>query len=104
MRAEWTYEELEAMKAGLLEGIERTERENPNIRPLPPLEEGEARSLLQTLAETATYRLLTVDEEFLVGQLLSVFRMAVIADAMGKKGRYFVVSREDMERVAKRMS
>lgn len=98
----WTHEELNALKAKLDISIETTDRENPNIRPLPPMEEQEAHDLLLGLVEIATTRLLTRDEAFMIGQLLSCFKMAVQATTLKKPGRYFVISEEQISKFMER--
>jgi len=98
----WTHEELEEMKAELSAALDKTERERPEVRPLPPMTEGEALALLNALVGTAETRPLTGDEAFLHGQLLSCFRMAVRADTLGHKGRFFVISQDDVERLARK--
>jgi hypothetical protein len=101
MISPWTHEELEEMKNTLEESINRTEAENPNIRPLPPMTLDEAKELLLALADTATVRVLTEDEAFLHGQLVAAYGMAVRAATLGHSGRYYVISEQDIARVAK---
>lgn len=101
MISPWTHEELEEMKNRLEASINRTEAENPNIRPLPPMALDEAKDLLLALADTATVRVLTEDESFLHGQLVAAFGMAVRAATLGHRGRYYVISEQDIARVAK---
>jgi hypothetical protein len=98
----WTHEELRALRDKLDVSIETTERERPNIRPLPPMEEQEAQDLLLDLAETAITRCLTRDEVFMIGQLLRCFGMAVQAKTLKKPGRYFVISEEQIADYMKR--
>lgn len=100
-RSPWTHEELETMKARLDASITQTEREHPNIRPLPPMTEDESKGLILRLGETAARRPLTPDEVFLHGQLLANFRIAVQAKTLGYSGRYFVISAEEIERLGK---
>jgi hypothetical protein len=100
MKSPWTHEELGAMKRRLAERCNQTEERRPNIRPVPPMTEAEAAELLQALAETALARVLTEDEVFLHGQLLAAYRMAVRASMLGRKGRYYVLSEEDIARAA----
>jgi len=102
MQSPWTYEELERMKQSLSASLDQTEKDRPNIRPLPPLSEEEAIDLLNVLIGTAHRRTLTEDEAFLHGQLLSCFRMAVRADSLGRKGRFFVLRQDDFERLARK--
>jgi hypothetical protein len=53
------------------------------------------------LLTIATTRPITEPERFIFEQLLSNFRAAVLAEAMGKKGRYFVLSEDDIGRMMK---
>ena len=89
------------MKIRLQERIDRTEAEHPDVRPLPPMTLNEAKELLLAVAEAATARPLTDDEGFLHGQLVAAFGMAVRAETLGRPGRYYVISEEDIARVAK---
>jgi len=101
MTSPWTHEELEEIKSRLKERIDRTEAEHPNIRGLPPMALDEAKDLLLALASTAMERVLTEDEAFLHGQLVAAFGMAVRAETLGHRGRYYVISEQDIARVAK---
>ncbi len=98
MRSAWTHEELDAMVKTTREIVEQTEAEIPDARPLPPLTEDEARVLLLALIEMAGERPLTRAECFLHGQLLAQFRMAILAQKLGRpSGRYYVISEADIE-------
>jgi hypothetical protein len=101
MNPPYTYEELAELKHQLSSKIKSYERETQS-RPLPPMEEEEALVLLTCFIDTATERLLTGDEAGMMGQLLATHKMAVEARMLGKKGRYFVVSQADVERLAKK--
>jgi hypothetical protein len=46
MQSPWSPEELKEMLASLSAGIDETERERPNARPLPAMTEEEALGLL----------------------------------------------------------
>ncbi len=89
------------MKSRLEEQIGRTEADHPNIRGLPPMALDEAKDLLLALGDTATVRVLTEDEAFLHGQLIASYGMAVRAATLGRKGRYYVISEEDIARMSK---
>jgi hypothetical protein len=104
MRIPYTYEELAAMKRNLDESIEQAEREYPNARPLPPMTRLEAEDLIMRWIDTAVTRQLTADEAGLMGQLLACYRMGIQAEMLGKKGRYFVLSEAEIERLAKKPS
>lgn len=92
MKAQYTHEELAELKRTLSESLSRTEEEYPDARPLPPMEEEEARDMLLTLVGAAKQRPITADEAFLFGQLVAAYRMAIEARMLGRKGRYYVLS------------
>ena len=102
MNLPWTHEELEELKQRLAADIEAIERESPDIRPLPPMTESEAKEMLLTLGDVAMSRKLTVDESNLFGQLLCVFRMAVMAATLKRPGRCFVFGEEEIARMMKK--
>ncbi len=101
MNDSYTHEELATLRRDLKEKLDRTEFENPGVRPLPPMGEDEAKDLLLDLTWTQTERVLTEAEGFLVGQLLAAYRMAIEARMLGRRGdRYFVVSETDLAKAA----
>jgi len=100
MRSPWTHEELSAMLRSTRQHIEQTEAAYPEARGLPPLTEDEARELLFFLVETGRERTLTEAELFLHGQLLAAFKMAILAQKLGKPpGRYYVIAEADIPRL-----
>lgn len=102
MRREWTHEELRELRREIENSLHETEREYPDIRPLPAMEEAEAKELLKSFITVAEERRLTQSEGFMMGQLLSAFTMAVEARMLGKKkGRYMVISEEQLRSMQK---
>lgn len=101
MRVPWTREELQAALPKIDRKIAEVEEEYPNAKPLPRLTVEEATDLLIGLVDKAEDRPLTAEEFFLHGQLLSVYKQAVIAESRGYKGRYFVITEEMMLKVIK---
>ncbi len=100
MRPPWTHEELDAMLRSTREHIAQTEAAYPEARGLPPLTEDEARDLLFFLVETGRERILTEAECFLHGQLLAAYKMAIMAQKLGKPpGRYYVIAEADIPRL-----
>jgi hypothetical protein len=95
-RAKWTHEEIAELKQKLEGSLHATEEEHPDIKPLPPMDEEEAKNMLYVLFRAAAERLLSESESLLLGQLLAAYRMAVEARMLGRKGRYFVVSEEEI--------
>lgn len=75
-----------------------TEAEYSNARPIPALSEDESREQIDALLDIAAERALTNDECFLFGQLLAQYRMSIEARMLGRKGRYYVLSEEDVLR------
>jgi hypothetical protein len=102
MRSAWTIEELDGLKHRLERSINRTEEEFPNLRGLPPMTEDEAKDMLLAFIDTATTRPLTVDESALCEQLVCQFRMAVQAQMLGRKGRYYVLSEDEISKLMKK--
>jgi hypothetical protein len=97
MRPFWTQAELDELLPSLDARIATIESLSPNFRPLPPMTVEEALGRFAALFDIAGKRPLTDDERFLGEQLLSVFAMAVRAETLGKKGRYFCMSQEQVE-------
>jgi hypothetical protein len=99
----YSHEDLAALKNRLEEELRDVEREYPEVRPLPPMDEEEAKALLMDLMDIACIRVLTSNENFLVGQVLAAYRMAIEARMLGKAhGRYYVINEEDLARLVKR--
>ena len=66
------------------------------INGMPPMTKDEALDYLARLMDAGQERLLTRHECFMHGQLMAVFEMAIRAEMLGKKGRYLVVSEEQV--------
>lgn len=95
----WTQEELDQLlpkvKKDLEKKIEETEAEQEEpVKPLPPMTKQEALDFLWRLIETTGERTLTSRERFIFSQLLAIFEQAILAERLGKKGRFYVVSEE----------
>jgi hypothetical protein len=100
MHSPYSREELDAMKNRLEEELRSFERQYPEVRPLPPMNEDETKALLIDLMEVAASRILTGDESFFFGQLLAAYRMAIEARMLGRPaGRYYVIAEADMDRL-----
>lgn len=91
-RPPYTHEELGELKSKLAAHLRDVEEEFPDARPLPAMTEEESGDLLVTLVQTSVTRTLSQAEVFMVGQLLSNYRMAIEARMLGRRGRYFVVT------------
>jgi hypothetical protein len=98
-RQPWTQEQLQELLPKLKAEIAREEAQDPNIRPLPPMTVDECKDFFYRLNDIASTRPLTGDECCIMGQLLAVFQYAVRAETLGRKGRYFVLSEEDINRM-----
>lgn len=66
------------------------------VRGLPPMTVEECENYFYGLMDLAAERPLTEAECFIHGQLMCCYRMAIKAEMLGKKGRYFVFSEEDI--------
>jgi hypothetical protein len=103
-RSEWTHEELSELKRKIESSLRATERKYPDIRPLPPMDEEEARDLLHEFFSAAAERLLAESESVMMGQLLAAYAMAVEARMLGmKKGRYMVLSEEQLRSMQQKL-
>lgn len=101
MRDMLSQEEVDQLLPRLAAAIERVEADDPTARALPPMTVGECLERFYGLMDTAATRPLTLEECRLHGQLLSVYMQAVRAEVLGRKGRYFVMSEEDLLAAAK---
>ena len=100
MHSPYSREDLAAMKSRLEEELHSVERQYPGVRPLPPMGEEETKALLLDLMAVAATRMLTEDEDFLSGQLLAAYRMAIEARMLGRPaGRYYVIAEADLDRL-----
>ena len=101
MRDPWTLKELQEkipiLRHVVKSRLEEDERQG-DVKPLPPMTQEEVMELLLGLLDIASERPLTTDECFLHGQLLQQYKQAILATALGKKGRYYVVSEEDLRK------
>lgn len=95
MRSPWTHEELAALRRRLTKRLEDAEAENPDLRPLPPMTEEECRETLLAFGD----QLPPDADSMLFGQLLAQYRQAIEARMLGRRGRYFVISEADLERL-----
>jgi len=100
MNIPWTREELQALIPKLKQEMADIEAEEPHeIRPLPPMTREEVMDYFYSLMDIAATRPLTSAECFIHGQLLCNYQHAVRAELLGKKGRYFVVSEDEIEKL-----
>jgi len=99
----WTHEELQAMIPKIEDRLDEAEakakEEGCTLKPLPSLTEEECKDYLFRLLDAASARTLTLDECYLHGQILAQFEQAVIARCLGKKGRYYVISEDNIMEV-----
>lgn len=77
--------------------IEQYEAEDPNLRPLPPMTRKESFEMILHCLSLAHKRELTDDECAIFAQLIAVFEQAVRAETLGYKGRYFVMSEDQIK-------
>ncbi len=97
-RRAWTRDELRALIPPIEARPDEAEAAfAPGaVRPLPPMTVAEARDHLLNLVQAAGSRCLTAAEEFLAGQLLACYGMAVRAETLGRPGRYIVIGEDDI--------
>ncbi len=100
----YTREKLDVLipkLEGLLSDAETRARDDGTgeITGMPPMTRSEAMDFLHRLMELAHQRPLTLAECFMHGQLMNVFEQAIRAEMLGKKGRYFVVSEEQLSQL-----
>jgi hypothetical protein len=98
-RRAWTRDELRAMIPPIEALLDEAEAAfAPGaVRPLPPMTVWEARDYMLNLVQAAGSRCLTAEEEFLAGQLLACYGMAVRAETLGWCGRYIVIGEDEIE-------
>ncbi len=98
----WTHEELRQLIPKLKEKLdEMAAQETHEVRPMPPMTADEVREHMNALLDVATTRPLTTQECFMHGQLQCCFEMAIRAEMLGKKGRYFVIPVEKIDALLK---
>jgi hypothetical protein len=91
-----THDEVEALIPKLEKDLSEIEAEQEDARPLPAMTAEESKDRLLRLIGLATTRPLTRSEGFLCGQLLACYEMAIRAEMLGKKGRYYVIGEGDI--------
>lgn len=96
MREPWTLVELEQLLPRLAAEVAAAEFSDPDIRPLGPMTVPECQDLFARLLGLATERPLTREECFLHGQIEACLVMAAKAEALGYKGRHFVVAEDEI--------
>jgi hypothetical protein len=109
-RVPWTFDDLEYLIPKLEKDLDDAEEEQKKeqlpgqeeVKPLPPMTEGECIEYFNRLLDAAGTRALTARECFLHGQLLAQFKQASIAAALGKKGRFYVISENDIAQMLQR--
>lgn len=101
-RLPWTRDELETLLPKLKQELADIEAAEPHeIRPLPPMTREECQDYFNRLMDTAAERPLTSAECFIHGQLLCNYQHAILAESFGKKGRFFVISEEEINQLVK---
>jgi hypothetical protein len=97
---EYTKEELKTLipkvKKKIVERMEELSQDVPDIRPLPIMDEKECLQMFSDLMDLAAERPLTIEECFLHGQLIHVFRNAIRSETLKLEGKYWVVSEKDI--------
>lgn len=101
MNLPWTHEELQALLPKLKQEMADIEVNEPHIRPLPPMSLDEVMNYFDSLMDIAAERPLKPEECCIHGQLLCNYRHAIRAELLGKRGRYFVVGEEEIDKLVK---
>jgi len=96
LRVLWTHEEVQRLIPKLKARIDKMQakieaEQSYPIKGLPPMTTDECIRYFNRLIQTAADRPLSEQECFLHGQLLSVYQQACFAEALGEKGRFFVI-------------
>jgi len=106
MNQPWTHAELEALLPVVKENLHRleaeiTEEDGAEIRAVPPSTREECLEYLSRLMQIAMTRPLERREITLHDQLLAQFEQAILAEQLGKKGRYYCIHEERILELAK---
>jgi hypothetical protein len=105
MNKPWAHEELHEFFPEAKTRLEKQIREieaNEEARPLPPLSKDECIKYFFRLMDAAVERPLTRKETFIHGQLLAQFEQSVLAESLGKQGRYYVISEDHIVQAVQR--
>jgi len=101
-RFPYTRAQLDAMIPKIEAQLKEEEayaEEAGTINGMPPMTKEECVDYLGRLVDVGKERLLTRKECFMHGQLLAVFEQAIMAEMLGKKGRYFVISEDQIAKL-----
>jgi hypothetical protein len=98
-RLPWTREQIDELIPKVKQNLAEQEANDPELRPLPPMTVEECKEYFFCLVDIASTRALNENEAGILGQLLSVFQFAVRAETLGKKGRFFVISEDDISKM-----
>lgn len=96
VRTAYTRDQLDNVLQKTKTEMEAFESEFPTVRPLPAMTAEECEDMFDRLMDQAEQRPLTREECFLHGQIVTCFLHAVRAETLGKPGRYFCVSEDDV--------
>lgn len=96
MNKPWTHEELRAMLPAARANLEKleaeiTEQDGADVKAVPPSTKEECMDYLWRLMDIAVERPLQRKEITLFGQLLAQFEQSILAERLGKKGRYYCI-------------
>lgn len=106
MNQPWTHEELKALLPVMREELGRLEAEiaeedGAEVRAVPPSTKEECLDYLSRLMQIAMTRPLERREVTLHDQLLAQFEQAILAERLGKKGRYYCIPEDKIMELAK---
>lgn len=100
-RLPWTHEQIDELIPRVKQHLADQEANDPELRPLPPMTVDECKEYFFRFVDIASTRPLDEKESGILGQLLSVFQFAVRAETLGKKGRFFIISEDDINKMMK---
>jgi len=96
-RVPWTHEQLQALIPKVEADLKRVEdEEGGDVKPVPPLTKDECLEYFWRLMDSAAQRALTKQEIFIHGQLLAQYEQSILAERLGKKGRYYVIPEDQI--------
>ncbi len=96
MRPPWTREELDAVLPPLKQQLQEMEDQEEQLRFILPMTLDESREFFLRFLVLAEERQLSRQECILFGQWLAVYESAIRADMLRKKGRYMVLSEDEI--------
>lgn len=95
LESPYSLEEL----ADKFKSFSKNEQNEDKCKPLPPLTKDESVGYMWKLLDIASEMPLNKQQCFLFGQLLCQYEMAIIAESLGKKGRFYVIPEDKIKEI-----